>query len=233
MTGTAVPEVPAPVVSFTYLTMGKLYLRSLTPEQRTAMASTIRQVPVSHWTLRLPSGTVIVDVHPDANTCQQALAASDAMFRDPVYRFRTETFAFADEHHAKLATAELDRARAKLASSPSQDPTTSGQLLGRLVSLNRLPRMPPAVHDAVFAEFSEHQFASVVQLVLATPDGTMLVDPYLAEESLMDDYVFVRTVLAPHGYDVVNEWFPFVDRAHERALDHLAFGLGMLDAPTS
>ncbi|MGE3327132.1 MAG: hypothetical protein AB7N61_17205, partial [Acidimicrobiia bacterium] len=73
------------IVSLTHLTMGKLFLRSLSESQRAAMGNSIAQIPVSHWTLRLPSGCVIVDVHPDESTWQQAFATSDAMFRDPVH----------------------------------------------------------------------------------------------------------------------------------------------------
>jgi hypothetical protein len=223
-----------PVVTFTYLTMGKLFLRSLTTEQRAAMSGSISQIPVSHWTLRLPSGCVIIDVHPDVAASEEALASSDAMFRDPVYRFRTETLSFIDDDNAATTVATLDRARAALVGfAPSYNSSTPDLLQGRLMSFNRLPRLPTTVRKAVVDELAAHTFASLVHMVLDTPSGPLTIDPYLAEDPLIDDFVFVRDVLNRHGYDVLNEWYPFVDRAHERALDHLAYGLGAIAVPTS
>jgi hypothetical protein len=223
-----------PVVSLTYLTMGKLFLRSLTAEQRAAMAGSISQIPVSHWTLRLPSGTMIIDVHPDAAAAEQALESSAAMFRDPVYQFRVEHLSFVDTDNAAATTATLDRARSALEGfTPAYDSSAPGLLQGRLMSFNRLPNLPSIVRKAVVDELADHAFGSLVHLVLDTPSGPLMIDPYLAEEALIDDYVFVRDVLNRHGYDVNNEWYPFVDRAHERAIDHLAHGLGAIAAPTS
>jgi hypothetical protein len=223
-----------PVVTFTYLTMGKLFLRSLTAEQRAGMAGSISQIPVSHWTLRVPSGTLIIDVHPDIEAAEQSLETSAAMFRDPVYRFRVEMMSFVDEHNAAATLAVLDQARAALTDfTPAYDPGAPGLLHGRLMSFNRLPQLPPTTRKAVVDELADHAFGSLVHLVLDTPSGPLLIDPYLAEDALMDDYVFVREVLNRHSYDVTNEWYAFVDRAHERALDHLAYGLGAIAAPTS
>lgn len=219
------------IVSLTHLTMGKLFLRSLSESQRAAMGNSIAQIPVSHWTLRLPSGCVIVDVHPDESTWQQAFATSDAMFRDPVHRFWTEAFTHLDDDHEVRALELLERARTVVADRPpGAGPVgTPGLLQGRLVSFNRLPRMPRPTLDEVFAELASHAFSSLLRIALTTPAGPLLIEPYLDEATLIDDFVVVRDVVRAHGYEVVNEWYPFVDRTHERALDLLAYGLGRID----
>ena len=101
-------------------------------------------------------------------------------------------------------------------------------LKGRLVSFNHIPHLPGDQPARVRAALDAHEFGSVVHLALQTPQGELLIDPYLDEATLMDDFVFVHDLLAGSGVEVVNHWHPFTDRFHERALDELATGLGML-----
>jgi hypothetical protein len=89
--------------------------------------------------------------------------------------------------------------------------------------------MPDGVRDEVHRALADHAFTSIVHLVVRTPQGLLLIDPYLDEPALMDDFVFVRDVLAGVGHELVNHWHQFTDRVHERALDELAVGLGRLD----
>ncbi|MCU1345453.1 MAG: hypothetical protein JWL70_1719, partial [Acidimicrobiia bacterium] len=178
-----------------------------------------------------PSGCVIIDVHATPEVWRADLARSDAMFRDPIFRFSTEAFSFIDEQHEKPAISELERARDALSGHTFAQGAT-GDLKGRLVSFNRIPHLPDAVRADVWAALDEHKFASVMQLALKANGGDLLVDAYLNEDQLIDDFVAVERVLSEAGYPLVNEWYAFTDRAHERALDQLAFGLGLLPEPT-
>jgi len=94
-----------------------------------------------------------------------------------------------------------------------------------LVSLNHLPHLPDVVRADVRNALRAHQFASVLHLALQTPHGELLVDPYLDEEALIDDFVFVRGVYLDAGFDIVNNIHHFTDRAHERVLDQLVVAL--------
>jgi hypothetical protein len=223
------------VVSLKYITMGRLYSRRRhTPERLAELTQSSSNLPpVDHWTLRLPSGCVIVEVHPNENAWRKDFVRSNAMFRDPVHRFSTETFAFIDEDREALALQVFSRARQALAAESSNAiPSTSDQLMGRLVSLSRLPRLPADVHESVWSALGNHQFSSIVQLGLSSPSGELLLDAYLDEDRLIDDFLFVYELLKDSGYELRNEWYPFTDRVHESSLDRLAYGLGLLPATT-
>jgi hypothetical protein len=212
--------------------MGRLLLRSRTPEQVAELGRSPNPPLMDHWTLRLPSGCVIIEVHPDREAWSADLERSDAMFRAPVHRFSSEAFNFVDGRREKAALDTFARASQALEKIPTTSPLTAspGQLQGRLVSLNRIPHLPGRVHEEVWSVLDKHPFRSMVQLSIWTPGGETLIDAYLDESALIDDFVFVEGVLAEAGYTLTNEWYPFTDRQHERTLDRLAYGLGILPA---
>ena len=217
------------VVSLTYITMGRLLLRTRTMAQLAELGPAPSSPLMEHWTLRLPSGCMIVEVHANAEVWGADLARSDAMFRDPVHRFSSEAFRFADEEGERVALDTFGLAHQALSAAPTAAPaTTPGSAHGRLVSFNKIPHLPEAVHKDVWAGLGEHKFNSIIQLPVRTPGGETLIGAYLDEDGLIDDFLFVREVLAGAGHAVTNEWYPFTDRTHERALDRLAHGLGFL-----
>jgi hypothetical protein len=215
------------VVSMTHITMGRLLVRRMPMEELAKIAQPSTQPLLAHWTLRCPSGCVIIDVHASHEVWRQDLARSDAMFRDPIFRFSTDAFSFVDDQHEKAVISELERA-GEVLKGELFPAGASTDLKGRLVSFNRLPHLPDAVRTDVWAALAQHHFSSVMQLALNAPSGDLLVDAYLNEDQLIDDFVVVEKILTDAGYPLVNEWYPFTDRAHERALDQLAFALGAL-----
>lgn len=223
----------APLVSLTHITMGKLLLRSMPPDALSELAVGTQQPPdMSHWTLRAPHGAMIIDLHSDRGAWQAHVDRSHAMFTDPVHRFSCEAYAFVDEVAQDAATATFARAVESVGDrGPSGDPSL-GALRGRVVSFNRLPHLPEDVADRVRTATRSHSWASVAQLHLATPSGELLIDAYLAEDQLIDDFVFLHDLIEGEGHSVTNQWYAFTDRAHERALDWLAFGVGALAEPT-
>jgi hypothetical protein len=218
------------LVSLTYITMGRLLLRSRTAEQVAELGRAPSPPLMEHWTLRLPSGCMIVEVHADEEARRADFARSDSMFRAPVHRFSSEQFSFVDEQKERAALDTFARAGKALAMTPTAAPLVAapGPLQGRLVSFNKVPHLPGRVHEEVWSALDKHGFGSVVQLALRTPAGETLIDAYLDESTLIDDFVFVHDVLAEAGYALANEWYPFTDRQHERTLDRLAYGLGIL-----
>jgi hypothetical protein len=222
------------VVSFSHLTMGKLFLRSASPERLAAMSTPTGETPLSHWTLREPTGALIIDVHADEDSFRRDFARNWEMFSAPVHNFRADAYSFVDEEHEAAAIDAFARSEAAVSSAPSGlDPSMAqGDLKGRVISLNHLPRLPEPARADVRKAIAAHTFKSVVHLALRTPQGELLVDPYLAEPDLIDDFVFVDRLLADAGVRLVNHWHMFTDRAHERALDHLALGLGVLEEPS-
>jgi hypothetical protein len=221
------------VVSLTYITMGRLLLRSRTAAQVAELGQAPGPPLMEHWTLRLPSGCVIVEVHADHEAWRGDFARSDSMFRASVHRFSAEAFSFVDAQREQTSLDAFARAGKALALLPPSTPLMAapGPLQGRLVSFNKIPHLPGRLHEEVWSELDKHAFGSVVQLALRTPAGETLVDAYLDESTLTDDFVFVHEVLAEAGYAVENEWYPFTDRQHERTLDRLAYGLGILPDP--
>ena len=219
------------VVSFSHLTMGKLFLRSATPEKMASISAAAGEAIMSHWTLREPTGALIVDVHADEASFRNDFARNWTMFSDPIHRFRADAYPFVDDEHEAIAVEAFARSKANTPPALSAlDPSAPvGDLKGRIISLNHIPHLPDGVRDDVHKALADHTFKSVVHIALRTPQGELLVDPYLAEPDLMDDFVFVHDLLADAGFPLVNNWHNFTDRPHERALDHFALGLGLLD----
>jgi hypothetical protein len=218
------------VVSFTHLTMGKLFLRTAKPERLARLTAAAGDALMSHWTLREPTGALIIDVHADEAAFRADLTRSSAMFGDALHRYHVDAYPFVDDEHEDAAVDAFTRAKAARPVAAARDPDAPpGDLKNRVVSLNHLPHLPDGVRDDVHKALGEHRFGSVVQLVLRTPQGELLVDPYLDEPALMDDFVFVHDLLATAGFELVNHWHQFTDRVHEQALDELATGLGLLD----
>lgn len=213
------------VVSFTHLTMGKLFLRTATPERFASLAAAAGDALMAHWTVRDAAGTLIVEVHVDEETFRRDYSRNYSMFSDPVHRFSADVYRFFDEEHEREAVDAFRRAKASGAGLPPTDAGDDTAMRNHLLSLNHLPHLPDAVRDDVRDALREHQFASVLHMALETPQGEMLVDPYLDEEDLIDDFVFVRDVYRNAGFDVVNNIHHFTDRAHERVLDQLVVAL--------
>ena len=218
------------VVSMTRITMGRLLLRRMPAEELAKLAQPQAAPSLAHWTLRCPSGCVIIDVHPNREAWAEDFARSDAMFRDPIFRFSADAFSFIDDEH-EASTINLLEKGQRATAGYSALAAPPGPLQGRLVSFNYVPRLPETLRADVWRALSNHQFASVLQLALRSDSGDLLVDAYLNENQLIDDFVAVEAVLSDAGHPVTNEWYPFTDRPHERALDQLAFALGALDQP--
>jgi hypothetical protein len=217
-------------VSITNITMGKLVLRGPLAATLPSGAAPAAPPLLNHWTLRQPSGALIIDVHADEAKWSAHLTRSSAMFTDPVHALSCEVYRFARDEDERSALATFARAREATADGSPAYGSAAGDLKGRVVSFNYLPHLPDDVRKDVLHALSEHSFGSIAQLRLETPRGELLIDPYLDEGQLIDDFVFVRETLAASGLNVRNEWYGFTDRVHERALDHLAFGLGLLPA---
>lgn len=218
------------VVSFTHLTMGKLFLRTAKPEKLASLAAAAGDALMSHWTLRESTGALIIDVHADQAAFRQDFARSSTMFSDPLHRYHVDAYSFVDDEHEASALEVFSTAKA--AGRDTEPPDLSlppRDLKGRLVSLNHIPHLPGELRDDVHSALAAHRFGSLVHLVVQTPQGELLIDPYLDEPALMDDFVFVHELLAGVGVELVNHWHPFTDRVHERALDELAVGLGRLE----
>lgn len=211
------------VVSMTHLTMGKLALRRLSPEELRALADPGPSPALAHWTLRAPAGALIIDVHPHLEAFSDHVRRTTAVFQDPVHRLSIERFAFLDAEREAATLDQLSRS-----ATPSEHGDDDGRLRGRLVAFNRLPQLAIDSEAAVWSAIAALRFGSVAQLVLASASGPLLVDAYLDESTLIDDFVARREVLADIGVGVTNEWYAFTDRAHEVALDRLAIGLGRL-----
>jgi hypothetical protein len=215
------------VVSFTHLTMGKLFLRTATPEKMAVLTAAAGEALMSHWTLREPTGALIIEVHADETAFRADLTRSSTMFSDPLHRFHVDAYSFVDDEHEAVAVQAFAAAKAAGRNTQAPDPSApSEDLKGRLVSFNHLPHLPGDVHEDVHKSLADHRFGSVVHLAVQTPQGELLVDPYLDEQSLMDDFVFLHDLLAGAGHQLDNRWYGFTDRVHERALDDLAAGLG-------
>jgi hypothetical protein len=218
------------VVSFTHLTMGKLFLRTAKPENLAGLAAAAGEAVMSHWTLREPTGALIIDVHVDEEAFHRDFTRSSKMFSDPLHRYHVDSFSFVDDEHEAMAVDAFARAKAAGRDTSTPDPSAPPRdLKNRLVSLNLIPHLPDGPRDEVHRALAEHAFTSVVHLVVRTPQGVLLIDPYLDEPALMDDFVFVHELLSGAGAELVNHWHPFTDRVHERAIDELAVGLGRLD----
>jgi hypothetical protein len=218
------------VVSFAHLTMGKLLLRTAGPEKLATLTAASNDALMSHWTLREATGALMVDVHADEAAFQQDFSHSSTMFSDPMHRYHVEAYSFIDDEHEAAAVNAFSTAKSAGRTVEPLDPSfRPGDLKGRLVSLNLIPHLPGQLSDDVHKALTAHRFGSVVHLAVRTPHGELLIDPYLDEQTLMDDFVFVHELLAGVGFELVNRSHPFTDRAHERALDELAVGLGKLD----
>jgi hypothetical protein len=210
--------------------MGKLFLRTAKPEKLASLTAAAGDALMSHWTLREPTGALIIDVHADEAAFRQDFTRSSTMFSDPLHRYHVDAYSFVDDEHEASAVDTFATAKAAGRNTDPPDPSLPPRdLKGRLVSLNHIPHLPGELHDDVHKALAAHRFDSVVHLVVQTPHGELLIDPYLDEQSLMDDFVFVRELLAGVGFEVLNHWHAFTDRVHERALDELAVGLGRLD----
>lgn len=217
------------VVSFTHLTMGKLFLRTADPERMASLPAATGDALMSHWTLREATGALMIDVHADEASFRQDFTRSSAMFADRLHRFHVDSYSFTDDAHEAAVLDALSTARAVGAAGEAADPAAPDEnLKGRLVSFNHIPRLPGEQRARVHEALDAHDFGSVIHLVVQTPQGELLIDPYLDEPTLMDDFVFVHDLLAEASVEVLNHWHPFTDRFHERALDELAVGLGKL-----
>ncbi|HEY2333365.1 MAG TPA: hypothetical protein VGH94_15725 [Acidimicrobiales bacterium] len=214
------------VVSFTHLTMGKLFLRTVTPEKMAGLGAAATDALMSHWTLRESPGTVIIEVHADDDAFRRDLTRSRAMFEDPIHRLRFEAYPFVDDAHEEAAVVAFAKVRAAAVPPPAGAP---GELKNRLLSLTLIPHLADGMRGEVRTALDDHEFLSVLHLAVQTPHGELLIDPYLDEQDLMDDFVFVRGLLSGTGIDAVNRLHAFVDRAHERAIDEVAVALGRLD----
>jgi hypothetical protein len=213
------------VVSFTHLTMGKLMLRTAPPERLAGLAAAAGDALMAHWTTRDAAGTLIVEVHADEDTFRRDYSRNHAVFSDPVHRFRADVYPFVDEEHEREVVDAFTRAKTARAELPPSDGADDTMMRNHLVSLNHLPHLPDDVRTDVRNALRRHRFASVLHMALQTPHGELLVDPYLAEEDLIDDFVFVRGVYLDAGVDIVNNIHHFTDRAHERVLDQLVVAL--------
>ncbi|HEX5586369.1 MAG TPA: hypothetical protein VFZ17_03600 [Acidimicrobiia bacterium] len=213
------------VVSFTHLTMGKLMLRTSPPERLASLAAAAGDALMAHWTVRDAAGTLIVEVHADEDTFRRDYSRNFAVFSDPVHRFRVDVYPFADDENEREVVDAFTRAKASVAELPPPDLASDGLMRNHLLSLNHLPHPPDDVRAEVRDALHRHQFASVMHMALQTPQGEMLVDPYLDEEDLIDDFVFVRDVYRNAGLDIESEIHHFTDRAHERVLDQLVVAL--------
>ena len=60
--------------------------------------------------------------------------------------------------------------------------------------------MSPRFRADVWSALSEHKFVSVLQMALGTNGGDLLVDAYLDEPQLIDDFVVLKEVFAEVGY---------------------------------
>lgn len=221
--------MPNAVVSMTHMSMGPLMYRRGGPPPRPSGAAPPFGDSYAHWSLRVPTGCLVLDVYDDEAAWAPDYASLSSLFRDPLHNFSCRVYHFVDDEAEQAAMEPLRRA--KSTGTPSFDPTLAGDLKNRLCSFNHVPRLPDGIRDDVHKVLHDHEFASVVHFALAAPEGELLLDVYLDEPPLLDDFLAVHDVLAGVGYPVENETFSFIDRAHERLFDRVAANLGFISEP--
>ena len=179
---------------------------------------------VLHTSLREPTGYLVVDLYEEADGYRGDVEWMSASVRAWGGNLRAEVYPFADPDEGRRVVERLLAGRAALGDAGPVDMTDATALNNHVVGFTRLPHLSADDDVVVAAALSERQATShgaLVQLRLAAPWGSLLVDYCLSEEDWWHEHRFVAELYAARGGVVEPTLHSFIDRVHETAIDRL------------